>query len=83
MAPDAPPMEFIISLGERPPAAMPAAWPGHPKLVHWHISEPVFDGNAAIKAHSLRKTVLELENRIKLMVLVYQHDAMKSAATAA
>ncbi|HVN64757.1 MAG TPA: hypothetical protein VMT58_08975 [Candidatus Binataceae bacterium] len=83
LAPGAPPMDFVISLGEQPPASLPNSWPGHPKVIHWHISEPMLDGKAPLKTQSLRRTFLELENRIKLMVLVYQHDAMRSAATAA
>jgi arsenate reductase len=84
LGPDAPHMDFIISLGEHPPAEPPKAWPGHPRVIHWHISEPaVADGGAAEKANRIRKTSRELENRIRLFVLVHQKEAMKRAATAA
>ncbi|HUO03641.1 MAG TPA: hypothetical protein VMU16_00460 [Candidatus Binataceae bacterium] len=80
LSPDAPPMDLVISLGERPPAQLPIAWPGRPEVIHWHITEPATDGDSATKARSFRKTFLELENRIKLLVLVYQRERSRMAA---
>lgn len=83
VVPDAPSMNFVISVGARPPAGLPAVWPGQPRVIHWRITEPVVDGSPAEKANSFRKTFCELETRIRLFVLVYQKDAMKKAPTAA
>jgi arsenate reductase len=80
---DAPALDFVISLGERPPSGMPVTWPPGAKLIHWRITEPTAPGNSRQRADALRRTFLELENRIKLFVLVYQRKTMKSAATAA
>jgi arsenate reductase (thioredoxin) len=80
LTPDAPSMDFIISLGEQPPAGMPTAWPGHPKVIHWHITEPVVTGRPAETTHSFRKAFGELENRVRLLVLVYQREALRGAA---
>jgi protein-tyrosine-phosphatase len=49
LAPEAPSMDFIISLGEHPPVWMSTVWPGHPKIIHWHISEPILNGSEARK----------------------------------
>ncbi len=83
LAPDAPPMDFIISVGELPPAELPTGWPGHPRVIHWHITEPIVQESEAERANSLRKTFAELENRIRLFVLVYQKETTKRSATAA
>jgi protein-tyrosine-phosphatase len=83
LAADAPPLDFVISLGERPPNGMPAAWPPGAKLIHWRITEPTVSSNSRQRAAALRRAFLELENRIKLFVLVYQREAMKAAARAA
>jgi arsenate reductase len=82
-APDAPRMDFIITVGERPPAELPTGWPGNPKVMHWRITDPAAEPDSAHPEHAFRKAFLELENRIKLFVLVYQRDAMRRAATAA
>jgi protein-tyrosine-phosphatase len=83
LAPEAPSMDFIISLGEHPPVWMSTVWPGHPKIIHWHISEPILNGSEAEKTYSFNRTFAEFENRIRLLVLVYQKEATKRAATAA
>jgi arsenate reductase len=80
LAPDAPPMDFVISLGDKPPAGLPSNWPGGAKVIHWRISDPVSGVKADHLEHAFRRTFLELENRIKLFVLVYQRDAMKRKA---
>ena len=82
LAPDAPPMDFIISVGERPPAGLPAAWPGRPQVIHWRITDPTISDSPTAKAQSFRKTFSELENRIRLFVLVHQKE-MKLATKAA
>jgi arsenate reductase (thioredoxin) len=83
LAPDAPRMDFVISLGEQPPAGLPAAWPGQPRIIHWRISEPVLGASPTAKANSFRKTFSELENRIRLFVLVHRREAIRPAVTAA
>ena len=83
LAPDAPRMDFIITLGERRPARLPESWPGSPQLIHWRITEAPQDGEPAKKHHSLRKAFAELETRIRLFVLVHQHATMHAAPAAA
>src|SRR5258708_28992346 len=61
LAPRAPRMDFII----QGPAGLPAAWPGDPQVVHWHITNPIVDGDVAQRARSFRKIFTELDNRIR------------------
>jgi arsenate reductase len=68
LLPDAPPMNFVVSVGTQPPAGLQAAWPGQPKVIHWRITEPVVEGSLAEKANSFRKTFTEIETRIRLFV---------------
>ena len=83
LTPEAPQTDFVISLGDHPPEGMPQTWAGHPKVMHWHISEPKVNGSESERTYSLSKTFAELENRIRLLVLVYQKKEAKRSATAA
>lgn len=76
---DAQSMNFVISIGQQPSDDLPADWPGNPRIIHWHISDPIFDGNPAEKALAFRRTFRELENRIKLFVLVNEREEVKKA----
>jgi len=74
-------MNFIVSIGDQPYDDLPRDWPGNPKVVHWRISNPIVDGNPAERALAFRKTFRELENRIKLFILVNERKTyMKAAA---
>jgi protein-tyrosine-phosphatase len=76
---DAPCMNFIISIGEQRLNDLPTGWPGNPNIIHWRISEPIVEGKPARIALAFRRTFGELENRIKLFVLVYERERMKHA----
>jgi len=77
---DAQRMNFIISIGEQRPIDLPTGWPGNPSIIHWRISEPKVDTKPAKTALAFRRTFGELENRIKLFVLVYERERVKKAA---
>jgi arsenate reductase (thioredoxin) len=83
LAPDAPAMDFVISIGEQVPEGLPKAWPGLPEVIHWHISDPKLSDCPKEQTNSLRRTFVELENRIRLFVLVYEREAKKVARAAA
>jgi arsenate reductase (thioredoxin) len=71
--PSAPRMDFVISMGKNP-AAAPSALPGNPMQAQWGISDPVAgDGDAAAQRFAFRRALRELENRIRLFVLVRHH----------
>jgi arsenate reductase (thioredoxin) len=77
---DAPPVDFVISLGSQAPDGMPPSWPGNPRVIHWRISEPRADGSQKENLRAFRKTFTELETRIKLFVLVNERKARKKIA---
>ena len=77
---DAPPVDFVISLGAQPPDGMPSSWPGNPRVMHWRISEPRADGSSKENLRAFRKTFAELETRIKLFILVNERKARKKVA---
>jgi protein-tyrosine-phosphatase len=77
---DAASVNFVISVGEQPLKDLPADWPGNPRIFHWHISDPTFDGKPAQKALAFRRTFRELENRIRLFILVHERENVKKAA---
>ena len=72
MTPGAPKMDFVISIGNG--ATSLPGLPGHPMLVRWGISEPLTgNGDAVGQKLAFRRAFRELENRIRLFVLV-RHD---------
>jgi arsenate reductase (thioredoxin) len=71
--PSAPRMDFVISMGKNPAAAL-RGLPGNPMRVQWGISDTVTgDGDAAAQRFAFRRALRELENRIRLFVLVRHH----------
>jgi hypothetical protein len=69
-------MDFVINIREQPPDGLRAACPGNPPAIHWHIAEPVVDGEPNPAERFMAKVFLELETRIKLFVLVNQKALM-------
>jgi arsenate reductase len=66
-------MDFVISMGKNP-AAAPRGLPGNPMQAQWGISDPVAgDGDASAQRFAFRRALRELENRIRLFVLVRHH----------
>jgi arsenate reductase len=73
--PSAPRMDFVISMG---PDLSPSlrALPGSPLRAQWGISDPLGDATDAIaETLAFRRTFRELENRIRLFVLLRHHGA--------
>ncbi len=69
-APDAPKMDFVISIGNGVAAAL-RGLPGSPMLAKWGISDPIAGfGDAVAPRLAFRRAFRELENRIRLFVLV-------------
>lgn len=71
-APSAPRMHFVISFCDTPCEQIAAAFPGDAVTACWHISDPMaanHDGPAGRMSAFLR-TMRELENRIRLFVLL-------------
>lgn len=68
MAPGAPRMDFVIGIGND---FKMRGLPGNPMVVRWGISEPLSgDGDLIGTKLAFRRAFRELENRIRLFVLV-------------
>jgi protein-tyrosine-phosphatase len=77
---DATRMDFVISVGERPPDRAPKQWPGNPQVIHWRITNPNSAESPSQTGWALRRAFTELETRVRLLVLVYARNIMKTAA---
>ena len=67
--PDAPKMDFVISMGNG--IATSRGLPGSPMQAKWGISDPLTgDGDAVAQKFAFRRAFRELENRIRLFVLL-------------
>jgi arsenate reductase (thioredoxin) len=66
-APQAPPLDFIITVCDNAAGEVCPVWPGKPMTAHWGIADPAaVEGSDADKAFAFRKALKELETRIKL-----------------
>jgi len=75
MTPSAPRMDFVISMGKDLAPAL-RALPGSPLRAQWGISDPVGGALDAVgEALAFQRTFRELENRIRLFVLLRHHGA--------
>ncbi len=70
MAPGAPQMDFVICMGKDLTGAV-RGLPGNPMLAQWGISNPITaDRDPVAQRFAFRRAFRELENRIRLFVLV-------------
>jgi protein-tyrosine-phosphatase len=77
--PSAPRMDFVISMGKDIATGL-SGLPGNPMRAQWGISDPVAgDGDVVAQKFAFRRAFRELENRIRLFVLVrYHREAERS-----
>ena len=70
--PAGPSMDIVINMSGSATADL-ANWPGHPFTAHWRITDPIAtDGDRLAQQFAFRRAFRELENRIRLLVLVNQ-----------
>jgi arsenate reductase (thioredoxin) len=66
-APEAPPIDFVITVCDNAAGEVCPVWPGNPMTAHWGIADPAaVEGTDAEKALAFRKALEELETRVKL-----------------
>src|ERR1700674_4524608 len=80
--PGAPQMDFVISVCDTPAAELKAFVPGRPILAHWTITDPASAPDSAAKRKgACRRAFQELENRMRLFVLLrHEGSAPQPAA---
>jgi protein-tyrosine-phosphatase len=67
-APGAPPIDFVITVCDNAAGEACPVWPGKPMIAHWGVADPAAVAGDAEKGAAFRKTLAELEARIKLFV---------------
>ncbi|MBF0282244.1 MAG: arsenate reductase ArsC [Zetaproteobacteria bacterium] len=67
LQPDAPAMDFIITLSDKSKDEMQPTWAGMPVTAHWAIANPlhVESGKVVDQVMAYRQALFQLENRIK------------------
>jgi arsenate reductase len=75
-APDAPVMDFVITVCDQAASEVCPIWPGQPITAHWSIPDPAaVMGTAAQRRAAFRAACLLLDARIKLFVAL-PHDKL-------
>lgn len=69
-APDAPPIDFVITVCDNAAGEACPVWPGKPMTAHWGVADPAAVQDDTQKGAAFRKTLVELEARIKLFVSI-------------
>jgi arsenate reductase len=68
-APQAPALDFILTVCDNAAGEVCPIWPGKPTTAHWGIADPAAaEGSDADKAFACRKAFAELEARVKLFI---------------
>lgn len=68
-APDAPPMDFIITVCDNAAGEVCPIWPGHPTSAHWGFADPaVVAGSDADKREAFSQTLQQIRSRLSLFL---------------
>jgi len=66
--PDAPKLDFVVTVCGNAAKETCPVWPGHPITAHWGIDDPAAAvGTEEERARAFRRAYLELDRRIKLL----------------
>jgi protein-tyrosine-phosphatase len=67
--PDAPVLDFAITVCDKAAGEVCPVWPGQPMTAHWGLPDPAaVDGDDAIKARAFSDTAVALKRRIELFL---------------
>lgn len=79
-APEAPPMDFVITVCDKAAGEICPYWPGHPLVFHWGFEDPAsVTGSDEIKRAAFHKVFCQIMARIKLFVSLPLHPLDKNA----
>jgi arsenate reductase len=68
-APDAIPLDFVITVCDQAAGEMCPVWPGQPMTAHWGVPDPAaVEGSDENKFKSFKDTSMILKRRIELML---------------
>lgn len=68
-APGAPALDFVFTVCDNAAGEVCPVWPGQPMSAHWGVEDPAaVAGTDTEKWAAFRKTLMALENRIRLFV---------------
>lgn len=68
-APDAPQLDFVITVCDRAAGEVCPVWPGQPMTAHWGIEDPsAAEGDDEMKRRAVAKAFRELNTRISLFI---------------
>ncbi|SFQ74464.1 Protein-tyrosine-phosphatase [Variovorax sp. OK605] len=77
--PDAPAMDFVLSVCDKAADEVCPVWPGQPITAHWGVVDPAaFETSKEAVGRCFMDTALTLKRRIELMLVLplYRLDAM-------
>jgi arsenate reductase len=78
--PDAPPMDFIITVCDNAAGEVCPVWPGKPVTAHWGFPDPAaVTGSDEQKRQAFRQVFAGINNRIKIM-LALQPEKLDAAS---
>ena len=68
-APDATPLDFVITVCDQAAGEMCPVWPGQPTTAHWGVPDPAaVEGSDEVKFKAFKETAIILKRRIELML---------------
>lgn len=67
--PDAPQMDFVLTVCDKAAGEICPVWPGQPMTAHWGVADPAaFEGPDDAKRQQFRDAAITLKRRIELML---------------
>ncbi|MBS0452680.1 MAG: arsenate reductase ArsC [Proteobacteria bacterium] len=67
--PDAPRMDFVLTVCDKAACEVCPVWPGQPMTAHWGVADPAaFEGPDDAKRQQFRDAAITLKRRIELML---------------
>ena len=78
--PDAPHMDFVITVCDQAAGEVCPIWPGHPMTAHWGFEDPAaFEGNDDEKRKVFSKVYRQIMNRVSQFVNLPLHVLDRNA----
>ncbi len=72
-APEAPEMDFVVTLGRRAAREVPPLWPGTPRIIEWSLPDPAASSpDKGINRRSFLITYMALFQRLTVLTSLYR-----------